>query len=163
PSPDRTPRTARAPRGTPPASLRDPAGIRCGYARAAQDFTVPGLGSPNAPESQSVWVFDVRNPLQARRIAVLKTGPAIAERLSESLQHKDGDDEERAYAGPHPNAIAAGAGAVYVANGNDDSAAAFRGGEQVTRIALSPLTGADRGLRGVQPVALALSPDGKTL
>ena len=162
-SADRTIRISPVDPMNPPTSLRDSAGIRCGYVRTARDFTVPGLGSPNAPESQSVWIFDVRNPLQARRTAVVKTGPAIAESLSESLQHEDGDDEQRAYAGPHPNAIVAGAGAVYVANGNDDSVAVFRGGEQVARIALSPLTGADGGLRGVQPVALALSPDGRTL
>ena len=162
-SADRTIRISPVDPRNPPASLRDPAGIRCGYVGAAQDFTVPGLGSPNAPESQSVWIFDVRNPVNARRIAVVKTGPAIAERLSESLQPNDGDDDERAYAGPHPNAIAAGAGAVYVTNGNDDSVAVFRGGEQVARIALSPLRGADRRLRGVQPVALALSPDNRTL
>ena len=152
-------------------TMQDPAGIRCGYVTGAvQDFTVPGLGSPNAAESNSVWVFDVSDPAVARRTAVVKTGPAIAERLDEVLNrnHEDDDDEDddgNAYAGPHPNAFAVGADALYVANGNDDSVAVIRQGKwkEVDRIPLSPLKGADAKLRGVQPVALALSPDGRTL
>ena len=75
-----------------------------------------------------------------------------------------GDDDLAAYAGPHPNAVAVGRDLVYVANGNDDSVAVvpMRGGK-VERIPLSPLKGAGRDLRGVQPVALALAPDGRTL
>jgi DNA-binding beta-propeller fold protein YncE len=148
-----------------PDSLRDPGGIRCGYVTAGRNFTVPGLGSPNAPESNSLWMFDVSNPLAASRIAVLKTGPRIAERVDEVLMgDPDEDDGSGAYAGPHPNAIAVGPEAVYVTNGNDDSVAVLHAGESdVDRIPLSPLKGPDRELRGVQPVALALSPDRKTL
>src|SRR5262249_46296210 len=40
----------------PPASLRDADGIRCGYVPASRLYSVPGLGSPNAPESSSVYV-----------------------------------------------------------------------------------------------------------
>ena len=151
-------------------ALRDPAGIRCGYVtKPVQDFTVPGLGSPNAPESNSVWVFDLSTPTTASRRAVVKTGPAIAERLDEVLDRDDDDDDDDgagpAYSGPHPNAFAVGSDAIYVANGNDDSVAVLRPGKwsEVDRIPLSPLRGADSKLRGVQPVALALSPDRKTL
>ena len=38
-----------------PDSLRDPAGIRVGYVDHDMDYTVPGLGSPNAPEASSVY------------------------------------------------------------------------------------------------------------
>ena len=148
-------------------ALRDPAGIRCGYVTTpVQDFTVPGLGSPNAPESNSVWVFDVSSPTAASRTAVVKTGPAIAEKLDQVLNRDDDDDDDaRVYGGPHPNAFAVGPDAIYVANGNDDSVAVIRPGKwkDVDTIPLSPLRGADRVLRGVQPVALALSPDGKSL
>lgn len=148
-----------------PDSLQDPNGIRCGYVKQAQDFTVPGLGSPNAPESNSVWVFDVRNPLSAARTKVVKTGPAIAEKLAESLKNRDDDeDDDKAYAGAHPNTVLATREYIYVANGNDDSVAVVSlRGEMVGRIPLSPLRGPDAKLKGVQPVALALSPDEKTL
>jgi DNA-binding beta-propeller fold protein YncE len=144
-------------------TLRDPAGIRCGYVPASLDFTVPGLGSPNVAESNSLWIFDVSNPLAAVRQAVVKTGPAVAETLAAALA-AGGDEDDDRYAGPHPNAIAVGGRFAYVTNGNDDSVAVvpLAGGE-TRRIPLSPLQGADRGLRGVQPVALALSPDGTTL
>ena len=143
-----------------PDTLRDPAGIRCGFIPATLQYEIPGLGSPNAPESNSVWIYDVSNPIAALRRAVVKTGPRIAEQLQASLD----DGDETVYAGAHPNAVVVGRSAVYVANGNDDSVALFplEGGE-AERIALSPLRGADARLRGVQPVALAISPDGRTL
>jgi DNA-binding beta-propeller fold protein YncE len=146
------------------ASLRDPAGIRCGYVPASRDFTVPGLGSPNAEEAHSVWIYDVSDPLAAVRQGVLKTGPAVAETLAAALRADPDDDDAEQYAGPHPNAIAVGERFVYVANGNDDSVAVvpLRDGEP-KRIPLSPLHGSDGALRGVQPVGLALSPDGRTL
>ena len=164
---DRTLRITRVDPRALPDSLRDPAGIRCGYVPVAtQNYTVPGLGSPNAPESNSVWVFDVSRPASAARLAVVKTGPAIAERLDEVLNRDDDDDDDgRAYSGPHPNALAVGPEAIYVANGNDDSVSVLRPGswKVMQRIALSPLKGEDAKLRGVQPVGLALSPDSKTL
>jgi DNA-binding beta-propeller fold protein YncE len=157
---DRTIQIAKVDPRQLPDTLRDPAGIRCGFIPATRDYTIPGLGSPNAPESNSVWIYDVSSPTSAVRRAVVKTGPRIAEQLSASLA----DDDQTVYAGAHPNAIAVGRSAVYVANGNDDSVAVFPlDGGEAERIALSPLRGADARLRGVQPVALALSPDGRTL
>src|SRR5262245_42316269 len=136
-------------------SLRDPDGIRCGYVPANRVYTVPGLGSPNAPESSSVYVFDVRNPQTPQRREIVKTGPLVGE----------SEDGIAAYSGSHPNAVAAGSGAIYVANGNNDSISvldphtyAERG-----RIGLSLLHGQDRALKGLQPVALALSPDERVL
>ena len=38
-----------------PTTLRDPDGIRCGYIPADRSYTIPALGSPNAPESSSVY------------------------------------------------------------------------------------------------------------
>jgi len=138
-----------------PDSLRDPDGIRCGYVPANRFYTVPGLGSPNAPESSSVYVFDVRNPQTPQRREIVKTGPLVGE----------SEDGIAAYSGSHPNAVAAGSGAIYVANGNNDSISvldlhtyAERG-----RIGLSLLHGQDRALKGLQPVALALSPDERVL
>jgi DNA-binding beta-propeller fold protein YncE len=138
-----------------PDDLRDPDGIRCGYVPSDRVYTVPGLGSPNVPESSSVYVLDVSNPANPNRRAVVKTGPLVGER-------ENGID---VYSGSHPNAVAVGKQAIYVANGNNDSVSILDSDSyrERHRIQLSPLAGPDRTLRGVQPVGLALSPDGESL
>ena len=138
-----------------PSSLRDPDGIRCGYVPSNRSYTVPGLGSPNVPESSSVYVLDISNPSSPQTRHIVKTGPRVGER-------EDGID---VYSGSHPNAVVAGRDAIYVANGNDDSISILDGHsyEEGDRINLSLLRGQDRVLKGVQPVGLALSPDGDTL
>src|SRR5262245_48182917 len=134
-----------------PDSLQDPDGIRCGYVPASRLYTVPGLGSPNAPESSSVYVIDVSSPQAPQRREIVKTGPLVGE-------SEDGID---AYSGSHPNAVVAGSDAIYVANGNNDSISILDPATYAERgrIGLSLLEGQDRTLRGVQPVSLALSPD----
>jgi DNA-binding beta-propeller fold protein YncE len=135
-----------------PDSLRDPDGIRCGYVPNDRLYTVPGLGSPNAPQSSSVYVLDVSKPQSPERREIVKTGPLVGER-------EDGID---VYSGSHPNAVIVGPEAIYVANGNNDSISVLdlKTYEERGRIGLSLLGGQDRMLRGVQPVGLALSPDG---
>ena len=138
-----------------PSSLRDPDGIRCGYVPSNRLYTVPGLGSPNAPQSSSVYVLDVSNPQSPQRREIVKTGPLVGQR-------EDGID---AYSGSHPNSVVSTREAIYVANGNNDSISVLdpRSYEERDRIGLSLLRGQDRVLRGVQPVGLALSPDGDFL
>ena len=138
-----------------PDTLRDPDGIRCGYVLNDQTYTVPGLGSPNAPESSSVYVLDVTQPQTPRRRSIVKTGPQVGER-------EQGID---VYSGSHPNAVIVGSNAFYVANGNNDSVSVLdpRSYREIHRIPLSPLGGPDRALRGTQPVGLALSPDNRYL
>ena len=138
-----------------PDSLRDPDGIRCGYVPTDRLYTVPGLGSPNVPQSSSVYVLDVSDPRRPDRREIVKTGPLVGQR-------EDGID---AYSGSHPNAVVAGPQAIYVANGNNDSISVLdpRSYEERGRIGLSLLRGQDRALKGVQPVGLALSPDGDYL
>ena len=143
--------------GLPP-SLRDPDGIRCGYIPADVTATIPGLGSPNAPESSSVYVLDLANRAAPRLRTIVKTGRAVG-----AL-----DDGIRAYAGSHPNAVVAGGGYVYVSNGNNDTVSVLEtrldGSVRVVdEIALSVLPGSDRRLKGVEPVSLALSPDKRFL
>ncbi len=137
-----------------PDDVQDPDGIRCGYG-ADRVFTVPGLGSPNAPESSSVFVFDVSSPQTPHRRDVVKTGPLVGE----------SDEGIDAYSGSHPNAVVAGAEAIYVANGNNDSISILdRSSYRETgRISLSLLHGQDRSLKGLQPVSLALGPGEDTL
>lgn len=138
-----------------PDSLRDPEGIRCGYVAEEREFTVPGLGDPNAPESSSVYVMDVSNPAQPGLLQIIKTGPLIGEK----------EMGIAAYSGSHPNAVAFGPQAVYVANGNNDSVSVLHPKtlKEIGRISLSVLEGSDRRLKGVQPVSLSISPDGKHL
>ena len=138
-----------------PTSLRDPNGIRVGYIDQDIEYTVPGLGSPNAPEGSSVYAFDLTNPTSPVLAQRTKTGPLV------------GDVEQgiRTYSGSHPNAIAIGPEAIYVSNGNNDSVSILQPGtyRELRRVSLSVLDGEDGRLKGLQPVALAVSPDGQYL
>jgi DNA-binding beta-propeller fold protein YncE len=138
-----------------PTSLRDPDGIRCGYVKNTLSYLLPGLGSPNVPEAHSVYVYDVTDPTAPAKLAVAKPGFAVGER----------DSGVPAYAGSHPNSVAVADDAVYVSNGNNDSITVL---DPVTfekrgEASLSVLPGFDGRLRGVEPVALQLSPDEQTL
>ena len=138
-----------------PATLRDPDGIRCGYLPADVSYTIPALGSPNAPEASSVYVFDLAAPAQPTLRSTVKTGRAVGA----------ADDGIVAYAGSHPNAVAADGGQIYVSNGNNDTISVLdsQAARVVDEISLAVLPGADRRLKGVEPVSLALSPDHKLL
>src|SRR6516162_7351919 len=100
-----------------------------------QDFLVPGLGSPNVPESSSVYVFDTTNAAQPTLIKIVKPGPEV------------GDVEEgiTTYAGSHPNAVVIGSKHVYIANGSDDtiSVLAKKSTSELDRISLSIFQGFD--------------------
>ncbi|WP_164928482.1 bifunctional YncE family protein/alkaline phosphatase family protein [Gloeobacter violaceus] len=142
------------PRNLPP-TLRDPRGIRCGYIPQSQSYTVPGLGSPNAPESSSVYVLDVSTPTEPVLKKVVKPGPLVGE-VEEGIE---------TYSGSHPNAVAISPSYIYVSNGNNDSVSVLdpRSYRELSRINLSVLQGLDRRVKGIQPVALALSPDNQYL
>ena len=166
---DRLSRTTRSPtrpsrsRSWPPAgpisglptSLRDPEGIRCGYVSGDQDYTIPALGDPNADESSSVYVLDLATP----------AAPAVTQKVKTGLKVGEVEHGITTTGGSHPNAVAVGSRAVYVSNGNNDSISVLDPGTLavVSTFSLAPLAGADKQLRGVQPVSLALSPDGRTL
>jgi DNA-binding beta-propeller fold protein YncE len=138
-----------------PTSLRDPEGVRCGYIAADRQFVVPGLGDPNAAESSSVYVLDVANPSLPKVVTTTKTGLLIGEN----------EDGITAYSGSHPNAVVAGPQAIYVANGNNDTISVLhpKTFKELHRIELSILDGIDSRLKGIQPVGLALSPNGDML
>jgi DNA-binding beta-propeller fold protein YncE len=138
-----------------PSDLRLQQAIRCGYIPADLSYTVPGLGSPNAPESSSVYVLDVSTPDSPVQLEIVKTGPLVGE-FEAGIE---------VYSGSHPNAVVVGPQAIYVANGNNDSISILHRETyaKLGRINLSLLRGFDRRLKGVQPVGLALSPDGQYL
>lgn len=138
-----------------PSDLSDADGIRCGYVYQDRDYVVPGLGDPNADESSSVYVLDVSTPSAPRVDKIVKTGPLVGEK----------EDGISSYSGSHPNAVVTGHDAIYVANGNNDSISVLhpRTYKEIERIPLSLLKGFDQRLKGLQPVGLALSPDGNYL
>jgi DNA-binding beta-propeller fold protein YncE len=139
-----------------PATMQDSEGIRVGYIAADQSYTVPGLGSPNAPESSSVYVLDI-NPATGipSQSQVVKTGPLVGEV----------EDGIAAFGGSHPNSVAVGPEAIYVANGNNDSVSILHPKtlKELHRISLAVVDGFDQSLKGVQPVALAVNPNGNYL
>src|SRR5262249_7417629 len=138
-----------------PADLRERQAIRCGYIQDDLRYKVPGLGSPNVLESSSVYILDVSTPGHPVQRKIVKTGPLVGER----------EAGIEAYSGSHPNAVVVGPQAIYVANGNNDSISILDWNTYAERdrIPLSLLRGFDRKLKGVQPVGLALSPDGHYL
>ncbi|AGY60045.1 bifunctional YncE family protein/alkaline phosphatase family protein [Gloeobacter kilaueensis] len=138
-----------------PVTQRDPRGIRCGYIPTSQSFVIPALGSPNVPESSSVYVLDVSSPTAPVLKKIVKTGPRVGE-TEEGIE---------TYSGSHPNAVAIAPTAIYVSNGNNDSISVLdpTNLRELGRIRLGFLRGLDRRLKGLQPVSLALSPDYRTL
>lgn len=137
---------------TLPLDLRDPDdGIRCGYVSADRDYTVPGLGSPNVEESSSVYIINVSTP----------TAPVVTKRVKTGLLVGDVEHDIEVYGASHPNSVAIGTRAIYVSNGNNDSISVLDPStfEVVRNVPLSPFTGKDVQLKGIQPVSVALSPD----
>ncbi len=105
---------------------------------------IPGLGDPNVPESNSVFVLDAKAgppAVQAR----IRTGLAIG---------------SKSVGGSSPGAVVAGHNRVYVSNSAQDSISVLDAHRNrlITTIRLEPAPGVG-GLRGVLPFGLALSPD----
>jgi sugar lactone lactonase YvrE len=146
--------------GTLSAVLRPLSGstaeILCGYIPAdVPSYLVPPVGDPNAPEASSVFVYAVDTAGALTRQQVVKTGALVGE-LDEGI---------KTHAGNHPNALVVGSTSVFVSNGSDDSISVIdrRSLKETQRIKLTPLSGFDAVLKGIQPVDLALSADEKTL
>jgi DNA-binding beta-propeller fold protein YncE len=105
---------------------------------------IPGLGDPNVPESNSVFVLDAHgNPPPV--LARVRTGLAIG---SQSV------------GGSSPGAVVAGRRAVYVSNSAQDSISILDAAKNrlIVTVRLEPAPGVG-GLWGVLPFGLALSPD----
>src|SRR5262245_8615506 len=100
---DRTIRIKKVDPRNLPATLRDPEGIRVGYIDQDRTFKVPGLGSPNAPESSSVYVYTAAAPALPTLQDIVKTGLKVGD-LEKGLA---------SYGGSHPNALVIGPEAIY--------------------------------------------------
>src|SRR2546426_2465557 len=110
---------------------------------------IPGLGDPNVPESNSLWVIDVSDPAQPQVTAKIKTGiPVGAESVG----------------GSSPGGVVAGGKKVFVSNANQDSITIIdaQTNKVEKTVVLEPAPTV-QGLRGVLPFGLALSRDEKRL
>jgi DNA-binding beta-propeller fold protein YncE len=105
---------------------------------------VPGLGDPNVPESNSVFVLGAKGGTP-KVLARIRTGLAIG---------------DRSMGGSSPGAVVAGHDRVYVSNSAQDSISILdaHSNRLIRTIRLEPAPGVG-GLRGVLPFGLALSPD----
>jgi YVTN family beta-propeller protein len=110
---------------------------------------IPGLGDPNVPEANSLWVIDVQDAAQPRVIAKIKTGTLVG---------------QESVGGSSPGAVVAGREKVFVSNANQDSITIIdaRTNRVEKTVGLEP-SAAVAGLRGVLPFGMTLSPDEKTL
>src|SRR5208282_3241835 len=106
--------------------------------------SIPGLGDPNVPESNSVFVLDATGS-PPTVLARIRTGLAIG---------------RESVGGSSPGAVVAGHNRVYVSNSAQDSVSILdtRKNRLVATIRLEPASSVG-GLRGVLPFGLALSPD----
>jgi len=106
---------------------------------------IPGLGDPNVPESNSLWVIDVADPAQPKVVAMLKTGIQVG---------------DKSVGGSSPGAVVAGRRRVFVSNANQDSITIINAkSNQVEKTILLEPADSVKGLRGVLPFGMALSPD----
>lgn len=115
---------------------------------------VPGLGDMNDLRGMSVWTLDVSRRGAEEVVAKTKTGHLAGEQL----------EDFPAVGGSSPNSIVVTDQRVYVSNGSNDSLTVIdaASGERLTDIDLV-LHPRAKGLRGLIPFGLALSPDHQTL
>ena len=109
------------------------------------DRNIPGLGDPNVVESNSLWVIDLTHPASPTVLAKVRTGIPIG---PESV------------GGSSPGGVVAGSHRVYVSNSSQDSITVLNAHtNKVEKTVMLEPGAALRGLRGVIPFGLALSPD----
>ena len=115
---------------------------------------IPGLGDPNVPESFSVWAVSVRDVRHPKVIAKIKTGVLVGEKV-EGIP---------AVGGSSPNSLVATSAYVFASNGNNDNISVIDvAHDRVLRHISLTLHDAVKGLRGVIPFGLAVSPDQRRL
>ena len=112
---------------------------------AVEGRRIPGLGDPNSPGSNSVWALDLSNPNRPEVKAELRTGIPVG---------------PRSIGGSSPGAVVAGRKSIFVSNSTQDSIVEIdaRTLRLKRTLVLEPADSV-RGLRGILPFGLALSPD----
>lgn len=110
---------------------------------------IPGLGDPNTPASNSLWVIDVSHPGRPQVTAKIPTGIPVG---------------PGSVGGSSPCGVVASRKYVYVSNASQDSITIIDARNMsVKRTVLLEPAPSVRGLRGVLPFGLALSPNQKRL
>jgi len=108
---------------------------------------IPGLGSPNAVESMSVFTIDLTsNQVTAK----LKTGYQVGELI----------EDAEVIGGASPNSIAIGKDFAYVTNATNDNISMidYRSGKIIKHIPIHVDSRIDK-YRGLLPFGISLSPD----
>jgi len=110
---------------------------------------IAGLGDPNVPESNSVFVIDITDTARPQIIAKVRTGSPVG---------------EQSVGGSSPGAVVAGKKQVFVSNTAQDSITILdaRTNRVKKTVLLEPAQSV-KGLRGVLPFGMALTPDEKRL
>jgi YVTN family beta-propeller protein len=110
---------------------------------------IPGLGSPNTPASNSLWVMNVSDPTRPHVTLKIPTGIPVG---------------PLSVGGSSPCGVVASRRYIYVSNASQDSITMIdaRTGRVKRTVLLEPAASV-KGLRGVLPFGLALSPDDKRL
>jgi YVTN family beta-propeller protein len=101
---------------------------------------VPGLGDPNAAESNSVCVVDVSTPAAPKVETFIRTGIPFG---------------EQSYGGSSPSGIVATAGKVFVSNANQDSITVIDAAAQRVEAEIPIRIPGLETLRGVLPIGMA--------
>jgi len=113
------------------------------------DKRIPGLGDPNVPESNSLWVLDLHDPAHPQVTARIKTGLPVG---------------PQSVGGSSPGGVVAGHKTIFVSNANQDSITIINArSNQVEKTLVLEPAEAVKGLRGVLPFGMALSTDEKRL
>jgi YVTN family beta-propeller protein len=107
---------------------------------ARSPVMVPGLGDPNAAESNSVCVVDVSTPAAPKVATFIRTGIPFG---------------EQSYGGSSPSGIVAAAGKVFVSNANQDSITVIDAAAQRVEAEIPIRIPGLETLRGVLPIGMA--------
>ena len=102
---------------------------------------VPGLGDPNAPESNSLAVIDVGNPESPRLLKFVRTGKPFGPRSN---------------GGSSPSGLAVSSSAIYVSNGNQDSITVIDAATLEVRAEIELRIPRLEAYRGILPLGMAL-------
>jgi DNA-binding beta-propeller fold protein YncE len=110
---------------------------------------IPGLGDPNVPDSNSVFVLDLRDPSKPNVVAKVRTGIPVG---------------DQSVGGSSPGDVVVRKKKVFVSNAAQDSITILdaRTNQVKKTVVLEPAESV-KGLRGVLPFGMALSPDEKRL
>ena len=112
--------------------------------REAGTVTVPALGDPNLPQSNSVAVIDVSNPAAMTVSAFVRTGKPFSPAAS---------------GGSSPSGVVAASDFVYVSNAHDDTITVIDAATRKIAAQIELRIPSLEPLRGIMPLGMALEAD----